>query len=181
MLDDDALEDALIAADSLRILNRPRLEELVGERAGRPGISRLAALIAADPVETQHRNERRMFSICREFGIPRPLTQYRVDVSGRTFFADFIWPDIPLVVEFDSWRWHGGRSRTERDRDRDQLLAIAGLPTVRFTRDQVVHQRGKTGNRLVALTRSRGSRSGSPRGSTRDASPPDGSKQPRDG
>jgi hypothetical protein len=122
MLDDDALEDALIAADSLRILNRPRLEELIGERAGRPGISRLAALISDDPVETQHQNERRMFSICREFGIPRPLTQYRIEAGGRTFYADFCWPDVPLVVEFDSWRWHGGRTRTEYDRDRDQVV-----------------------------------------------------------
>jgi predicted transcriptional regulator of viral defense system len=154
LLDDEALEDALIAADSLRILNRTRLDELIAERPGRPGISRLAALVADDPVETQHRNERRMFSICREFGIPRPLTQYRVEVAGRTFYADFCWPDIPLVVEFDSWRWHGGRSRVEYDRDRDQLFATAGLPTVRFTRDQVVHQRMQTGNRLVALTRS---------------------------
>ena len=141
LLDDDALEDALIAADSLRILNRPRLEELIVERAGRPGASRLAALISDDPVETQHKNERRMFSICREFGIPRPLTQHRIDVGGRIFYADFCWPDLPLVVEFDSWRWHGGRSKVEYDRDRDQLVAIAGLPTVRFTRDQVVRQR----------------------------------------
>ncbi len=156
LLDDDALEDALIAADSLRILNRRRLDELIAERAGRPGIARLAALIADDPVETQHKNERRMFSICREFGIPRPLTQHRIDVGDRTFHADFCWPELHLIVEFDSWRWHGGRTRTESDRDRDQLLKIAGLDTVRFTRDQVVHRREQTGNRLVALTRSLG-------------------------
>jgi very-short-patch-repair endonuclease len=153
LLDDDALEDALIAADSLRILNRPRLEELAGERVGRPGISRLAALIADDPVETQHLNERRMFSICREFGIPRPLTQYRVGVEGRTYFADFCWPELHLIVEFDSWRWHGGRTKFEYDADRDQLLRIAGWDVVHFTRDQVVRRRAQTGNRLVALTR----------------------------
>lgn len=49
LLEDDALEDALIAADSLRILNRRRLDELIGERAGRPGITRLARLVADDP------------------------------------------------------------------------------------------------------------------------------------
>jgi hypothetical protein len=152
LLDDDALEDALIAADSLRILNRPRLDELIGERAGRPGISRLAVLVSDDPAETQHKNERRMFSLCREFGIPRPLTQYRIEVEGRTLHADFCWPDINLVVEFDSWRWHGGRARNEYDRDRDQLMKIAGWDVIRFTRDQVVHQRAQTGNRLVALT-----------------------------
>jgi very-short-patch-repair endonuclease len=96
-----------------------------------------------------------MFSICREFGIPRPGTQHRIDVGGRTFFADFCWPEIGLVVEFDSWRWHGGRTKFEYDADRDQLLRIAGWDVVRFTRDQVVHQRVQTGNRLVALTLSR--------------------------
>jgi very-short-patch-repair endonuclease len=154
LLDDEALEDALIAADSLRILNRPRLEELIEERAGRPGMSRLAAFVSDDPVETQHKNERRMFSLCREFGIPRPLTQYRIDVEGRTYFADFCWPELRLIVEFDSWRWHGGRTKFEYDADRDQLLRIAGWQVVHFTRDQVVLQREQTGNRLVALTRS---------------------------
>lgn len=148
----DALEDALIAADSLRILNRRRLDELIAERRGRPGISRLASLIAADPVEVRSRNEQRVLSICREFGVPRPLVNHRIEAGGRTFYADFCWPDHRLIVEADSWRWHGGRSANERDRDRDQLLSIAGWRVVHFTRDQIVRDRTQTGNRMVALT-----------------------------
>ena len=50
-----------------------------------------------------------MFSICREFGVERPLTNHRIDVGDRTFYADFCWPELGLIVEADSWRWHGGR------------------------------------------------------------------------
>jgi predicted transcriptional regulator of viral defense system len=152
LLDDDALEDALITADSLRILNRRRLDELIAERCGRPGLARLAALISDDPVEARSRNERRMLSICREFNIPRPLVNHRIEADGRTFYADFCWPELRLIVEADSWRWHGGRSANESDRDRDQLLMMAGWRIVHFTRDQIVHRRAETGNRLVALT-----------------------------
>jgi hypothetical protein len=148
----DDLEEALIAADSLRILNRRRMDELLGEHFGRPGVALLASLVADDPVEVRHRNETRVLSICREFGVERPLVNHRIEAGGRTFYADFCWPDLKLIVEADGWRWHGGRSANEGDRDRDQLLAIAGWLVIHFTRDQIVRHREQTGNRLVALT-----------------------------
>lgn len=148
------LEDLLLAADSLRLLNRPRLEELLRKRHGRPGTRRIIDLITDDPVETRSVNERRMLSICREFGVPAPLVNHRIDVEGRTFHADFCWPAHRLIVEADSWRWHGGRSAQESDSDRGQLLSMAGWHLVRFTRDQIKHRRGETGSRLIALTRS---------------------------
>jgi hypothetical protein len=148
----DQLEGVLIAADSLRVLNRRRLDELLAEHFGRPGVTRLASLVADDPVEVRSRNEARILSICRDFEVPRPLVNHRIECACRTFYADFCWPDQKLIVEADSWRWHGGRSANESDRDRDQLLTIAGWHVVHFTRDQIVNGHATTGNRLVALT-----------------------------
>jgi very-short-patch-repair endonuclease len=73
-------------------------------------------------------------------------------LTGRTFIADFCWPELRLIVEAASWRWHGGRLAAEYDADRDQLLLIAGWRVVHFTRDQIKLHRAETGERLAALT-----------------------------
>lgn len=150
--DEMVLEDLLMAADSKRILNRRRLGELVAERRGQPGVRKLGRLITDDPVETRTINERRMFSICRRFGVARPLVNHPIRTGGRLFYADFCWPAISLIVEVDSWRWHGGRHAGESDADRDQVLSLAGWRVVHFTRDQVKYRADLTGRRLVALT-----------------------------
>lgn len=152
-LGEDPLEDLLLAADAKRSLNRRRLEELVAERAGQPGIGRLRRLITDDPVETRSKNERRMRAICRRHGISPPIANHPVEAGGRAFVADFCWPELRLIVEADSWRWHGGRGATEQDTDRGQLLAIAGWRVVHFTRDQIKRHPGEVGRRLLALTR----------------------------
>jgi very-short-patch-repair endonuclease len=140
----DRLEDLLMAADASRMLNRGRLEALAQ--------GRLLSLIEDDPKETASKNERRFLSLCREAGVPEPLVNHRVDIGPRTFYADFCWPELRLIVEADSWRWHGGRLASESDADRAQLLALAGWRVVRFTRDQIKNDRAETGRRLVALT-----------------------------
>ncbi|MEO7197474.1 MAG: DUF559 domain-containing protein [Solirubrobacterales bacterium] len=86
--------------------------------------------------------------------MPIPQANYRIEVSGRTFYADFCWPELRLIVEADSWRWHGGRSASESDANRDQLLSIAGWKVVHFTRDQIMAHPRLTGERLEALIQS---------------------------
>jgi hypothetical protein len=149
---EDELEDLLLAADSKRSLDRRRFEALLDERRGQPGTGVLRRLITDDPVVMRSKNERRMFSICREFGVPLPLTDVKIETEGRTFYADFLWPDLGLVVEAQSWRWHGGRSDQAADADKGQLLTAAGFSVVPFTRDQIKKQRAETGRRLLALT-----------------------------
>lgn len=162
VLDQLDLEALLLAADSKRTLDRTRLEELIGDRHGQPGTRKLRKLITDDPVETRSINEQRMVSVCREFGVPRPLCNHRIQVGGRTFYADFCWPDRGLIIEADSWRWHGGQHATESDADRDQLLSIAGWQVVHFTRAQILARR-ECGRRLVALTEQAASRVASDR------------------
>ena len=148
----EELEMLLMAADSGKPrLKRPRLEQLVAANAGRRGIRNLRELITDDPKETDSINERRMLKICRRFGVPEPETQYPITAGGNDYRADFAWPSLRLVVEADSWRWHGGKLKTEDDRERDQLLTIAGWIVVHFTRNQIKLEPEKVGPRLVAL------------------------------
>ena len=150
----EELEELLMAADSGRPgLDRRRLEQLVADHRGARGIRNLRNLIADDPRETRAENERRMLRICRRFEIPEPLTNHEVRAGGRTFLADFCWPELRLIVECDSWRWHGGKLKTERDRERDQRLAIAGWRVVHFTRNQIKLATEATGEKLRALTK----------------------------
>jgi very-short-patch-repair endonuclease len=93
-----------------------------------------------------------MLEICRRFGVPEPLVNHPIRVGGRQFYADFCWPELSLIVEADSWRWHGGRLAGESDADRDQVLSMAGWRVVHFTRDQIKSEVDRTGHRLLILT-----------------------------
>ena len=99
-----------------------------------------------------------MFRICRRFGVSLPLVNHPIRTGGRLFYADFCWPEMNLIVEVDSWRWHGGRNAGESDADRDQILSLAGWRIVLLTREQVKHRADQTGQRLLALTGSGSSR-----------------------
>lgn len=147
----DGTEEMIMAADSTGLLNRRRFEELADQHRGRPGIGHVLAIVSDDPVELRNPNEVRMFRICRAAGVPLPLCNHRIEAEGRTFYADFCWPQLGLIVEADSWRWHGGRRATERDRDRDQTLTIAGWHVIHFTRDQIKNQSQEVGRRIAAL------------------------------
>jgi very-short-patch-repair endonuclease len=69
----------------------------------------------------------------RRAGLPTPTTQRRLP-GGR---VDFHWPQLGLVVEADSLRYHRTPAQQQFDRLRDQKHAAAGLATLRFTHWQV--------------------------------------------
>ncbi len=140
------LEPLLIAADSLRILNRRRLLELVEESSGRRGIRTARALLAADRVRVRSSLEIDLLQIIRTAGLPEPIVNGRV--AGIE--VDFHWPSARLVAEADGWRFHGGRERANADRDRDQRLLVAGWRVLRFTRDQIAAQPQECARRLAA-------------------------------
>jgi len=129
----EEVERVLIAADSLRILNRTRLQELIDESAGGRGVRPLRSLLTTGPIRVRSDTETEMLFICRLAGLPDPV----VNGVVAGIEVDLHWPDLRLVVEADGWRFHGGRERANADRDRDQRLLVAGWQVVRFTRDQI--------------------------------------------
>ena len=149
----EELEELLMALDSRKPrIDRHRLDQLVAQSTGRRGIRNLRFLVTDDPKETDSLNERRMLRICRRYGVPDPETQYEIRAEGSTYRADFCWPSLRLIVECDSWRWHGGKLKTEDDTARDQDLIIAGWIVVHFTRNQIALAPEVVGPKLVALT-----------------------------
>jgi very-short-patch-repair endonuclease len=147
----DELERMLITADSLRILNRRRLEELVDEHAGARGVRSLRVLLAADPARVRSQVEADLLRLSRARRLPEPLVNHRIEVGGVTLEVDFCWPALRIVAEVDGYAFHGGRGRANADCDRDQRLALAGWRVHRFTADQVRDHPEETIRRLAAL------------------------------
>lgn len=147
------LEVMGVAAESKRMLNRGRLQELVAERRGRPGILKLEPFLHVAPRRVLSDPELRFIPIVEAAGLPRPLLNHPVRVPGRSepLVVDALWPDIRLVVELDSQRYHGDWQRAEEDRERDQLLSLVSHSCQRFVRRVIKEDPAGTSDRLRLL------------------------------
>ena len=47
--------------------------------------------------------------------------------------ADFLWEEEKVILEVDSWQFHGHRSAFESDRKKDMILRDAGYVVIRVT------------------------------------------------
>jgi very-short-patch-repair endonuclease len=86
--------------------------------------------------------------LCDRFEIPQPEVQVWVGPDR----PDFIWQHLGLVVETDSWRWHGGRDRWEADQRKVLRLQRRGLTVVRFSRFRVLRDQAGIAADLKVLT-----------------------------
>jgi very-short-patch-repair endonuclease len=80
--------------------------------------------------------EQLLLPIARAAGLPEPLTQ--VYVNG--YRVDFYWPELRIVVEADSLRFHRTPAQQRRDAERDQAHHMAGLIPLRFTHAQIAYE-----------------------------------------
>jgi very-short-patch-repair endonuclease len=67
------------------------------------------------------------------------------------FRVDFFWPDLGLVVETDSLRYHRTPAQQARDRLRDQIHMASGLTPLRFTHAQIWYEPTHVEQTLVAM------------------------------
>jgi very-short-patch-repair endonuclease len=128
---DVELERAVAEARAQRLLKRGELEAAL-QRAGRcRGVSRMRAFLQteAGPGMTRSEAERTVRRLLRDARLPQPVTNAKV--CG--YEVDFLWLDRRLVVEFDSFQFHGHRSAFERDRRKDMALTAAGFRVIRIT------------------------------------------------
>ncbi len=76
-----------------------------------------------------------MLQICLDHDLPRP----QVNRYDGVRESDFRWPDHRLIVEVDSWTFHGRtRAAFDGDRARDRALLRAGWRVARFTDRQIL-------------------------------------------
>ncbi|WP_246851439.1 endonuclease domain-containing protein [Patulibacter sp. SYSU D01012] len=89
---------------------------------------------------TRSEAERVLQALIRRAALPRPRTNVRI--AG--FEVDAYWPDSRLVVEVDSWRFHGSRRSFEADRRRRWRLQGSGVRVEHVTWRQLTQRPEET-------------------------------------
>ena len=148
-ISDASLERLVNEADAARAidLDVPALRRYCDVRPGEPGIKRLRKLLDPEAFRLSDSELERIFRpLALAAGLAQPLT--KVVVSG--YEVDFYWPDLGLVVEADSLRYHRNAIKQARDLRRDQVHTAAGLTTLRFTHWQVAHEPRHVGATLAS-------------------------------
>ena len=77
--------------------------------------------------------ERRLARVLIRAGLPAPVPQHRIHTGVRTVRVDFAYPEHGVVIEYDGWDHHRGRSAFDGDRARGHELELLGLTVLRFT------------------------------------------------
>jgi very-short-patch-repair endonuclease len=121
----------------LRVLDHRELEAVLARNRPCRGAARLAALLGDEGAMaiTRSQAERAFWKLIREARLPRPEPNVKI---GR-FEADFLWRRERLIVEIDSYGFHGGPDAFQNDREKDLVYRDADLDVLRFTRHHVVY------------------------------------------
>jgi len=132
-LDAKQLEHDLVESDRSRRLRWSKLWQAINEHGrGRKGVKRLKRVAAqADPrfADAVSTSEVDFLILCREDGLKMP--QVNVLVEGKK--VDFYWPKERLIVEADSYGFHGDPTAFEKDHQSTVDLEVAGYRVHRTT------------------------------------------------
>jgi very-short-patch-repair endonuclease len=132
-----SVEAAVNEADHLRLVDLERLRAGIDGLPRRPGLGRLRKLLDQPTVALSSSELERLFlPLARSAGLAVPRTQVRLN----GYRVDFYWPDLGLVVEADSLRYHRTPLDQAEDRRRENAHANSGLAVLRFTHGQVLHE-----------------------------------------
>ena len=147
ILHPNALEAAVNEADSLDLIDPEALRGAVEDRKGQRGTRPLRTLLDRHTFRlTDSELERRFLRIVRDAGLPIPETQK--PIAGR---VDFYWPELNLVVETDSLRYHRTAAKQALDLARDQAHAVAGRERLRFSHGQIRYKPDSVTTALAAI------------------------------
>ncbi|MGO9496601.1 MAG: DUF559 domain-containing protein [Solirubrobacteraceae bacterium] len=149
----DGLAEVINEGQGLRILTPQALEAVRRRNRGRRGMARLAQVIGDEDAMTitRSRAERAFLKLIRDARLPAPQVNQRL---GR-YEPDFMWREQRLIVELDSYRFHGGPGGFHNDHEKDLVYRDAGFDVLRPTRNHVIHEPARVLVRVVrALERS---------------------------
>ncbi|MGK2932623.1 MAG: type IV toxin-antitoxin system AbiEi family antitoxin domain-containing protein [Solirubrobacterales bacterium] len=131
-LSDVQLRKFLAAANRKGIADRGEFHSLLSRRSGSSGIGRFREAVAEwDPlvVLTKSDVEAWFLRLCKKYGIPDP----EVNVEIGDFEVDCLWREEKVIVELDTFTYHGGPFAFETDRDRDLILKGMRFDLLRIT------------------------------------------------
>ncbi len=116
------IDDAIEAADRRDLADPERLASALSTCPSVPGTATVRKVLERWTLTlTDTQLERRLLPIARRAGFGPPLAQQWLNGSR----ADFYWPELGLVVEADSLRYHRTAARQAADARRDQRHVAA--------------------------------------------------------
>jgi very-short-patch-repair endonuclease len=132
------LAHAFGEARAKRLITDAKLSAAPGRTPrNHPGAAIVRRMLGEGGTHERSEAERLMRNLCKEAGLPQPLTN--VLLNGH--LVDFYWPQQRLIVEVDGYGTHGNRQAFENDRRRDQTHIAAGYVVIRITWHQLKHER----------------------------------------
>lgn len=126
------LQRATNEAERAGWLSERAIREILERRSGRKGIKAFRAAIAGlDPQTHRTRSDLEVafLALCRRYGLPAPVANGTVE----GYEVDMHWPGTKLIVELDTWDYHGTSAIFESDRLRDAHLADKEYVVIRVT------------------------------------------------
>jgi very-short-patch-repair endonuclease len=151
----DELADLVDRGVEGRVFTPRELKAVVARHRGRRGVARLAEVLGTEDAMTITRSqaEKAFLRLIRDARLPEPLVNQKL---GR-YVPDFMGRDQRLIVELDSYRFHGGPGGFHNDHEKDLAYRDAGFDVLRPTRNHVVRQPARVLVSVVrALERSHG-------------------------
>jgi Transcriptional regulator, AbiEi antitoxin len=146
VMGDARLDFVLDRALSSGTIDLARLGEVFAGlgRRGKPGTARIRRMLEkrdASYVPPDTVLEQRLMDLIVEFGLPRPIPQFRpawlAPTNGR---VDLAYPDHKVIIEGDSRKWHLLMKSFEIDRGRDNQAQLAGWRIFRFTWQAIIER-----------------------------------------
>lgn len=129
-----------------------QLRDVAHRNPRHPGTTPLLTVIGdAQRQPTRSELENAFLRLCRRHKLPTPLVN--VDVGGEDVDAYF--PDHQLIVELDGREvTHADDWRPAFENDRARIVKVmarTGIPTIRFTWDQITRLHQQTATQLKAI------------------------------
>ena len=137
----DVVENALREAEYLELRDRLSLADLIARYPGRRGVRKARLALARLEEEPSGRRrsplEERFVPFLRRHDLPIPRLNAWLEVGGRRYQVDCLWPKTTQIVELDGWQGHRTRSAFREDRARDRRLRLAGYSVTRLSWTQL--------------------------------------------
>jgi very-short-patch-repair endonuclease len=132
--------EALAVADSALAQSWLHKEQLVAAAAQRAGAGRARRLRVAEAADRRGDNpfESVLRAILLDAGITTFEPQAEIWIGRRCLRPDLVDPEARLVIEADSFAFHGAPNDLERDCERYDVLTAAGWTVLRFAYRQVM-------------------------------------------
>jgi very-short-patch-repair endonuclease len=134
--------EALAIADSALSLSYVRKERLVAAAQASAGAGRAARIKVAMSADRRAHSifESVLRAILLEAGFTTFVPQLEIWLGRRLLRVDLGDPELMIVIEADSFEFHGSREALERDCERYDALTAAGWTVLRFAYRQVMRQ-----------------------------------------